>query len=111
MARILRGDIIWADLNPVQGHEQGGRRPILVISHRILNEKSGTVIGLALTSQEPSVSPPLAYKIASCILPKASWVKTNQVRTLSTQRLGERLGRVSAGELQLILDGFKQLFE
>jgi mRNA interferase MazF len=51
MARILRGDIVWADLNPVQGHEQAGLRPVLIVSHDVFNERSGTVIAVALTSQ------------------------------------------------------------
>ena len=51
MARILRGSIYWADLNPVRGHEQSGTRPIVVLSQDIFNEKSGTVIAMAITSQ------------------------------------------------------------
>jgi MFS family permease len=53
VARILRGDIRWADLNPVRGHEQAGMRPVLVLSHDVFNERSGTVIAMAMTSQEP----------------------------------------------------------
>ena len=51
MARILRGDIYWANLNPVQGQEQAGRRPVVILSHDIFNERSGTVIAMAITSQ------------------------------------------------------------
>ena len=51
MARILRGEIRWADLNPVRGHEQAGERPVLVLSHNVFNERSGTVIAVALTSR------------------------------------------------------------
>ena len=51
MARILRGEIRWADLNPVKGHEQAGFCPVLVLSHDIFNERSGTVIAAAITSQ------------------------------------------------------------
>jgi mRNA interferase MazF len=50
MAGILRGDILWADLNPVIGSEQGGLRPVLVLSHNVLNEKSCTVIAVAIIS-------------------------------------------------------------
>lgn len=46
MARILRGDIHWADLNPVIGSEQGGLRPVLVLSQNVFNERSGTVIAV-----------------------------------------------------------------
>src|SRR5438309_6363776 len=88
MARILRGDIVWADLNPVRGHEQGGLRPVVVISQDIFNAKSGTVIAMAVTSQSQSAGFPLTWEIASTKMPKRSWVKMSQIRTLSVQRLG-----------------------
>ncbi len=53
MARILRGEIRWADLNPTRGREQAGLRPVLILSHDIFNERSGTVIAVAITSQSP----------------------------------------------------------
>jgi len=96
-------------LNPARGHEQAGQRPILVISHDIFNERSGTVIALAITSQVQSVSLPLALKIESARMPKPSWVKISQIRTLSTERLGRRVGRVSAEELQRVVEGLFDL--
>ncbi len=51
MARILRGNIYWADLNPVIGSKQVGLCPVLILSHNVFNERSGTVIAVALTSQ------------------------------------------------------------
>ena len=65
MARILRGEIRWADLNPVRGHEQAGRRPVLVVSHDVFNQRSGTVIAVALTSQEPRAGFPLTLPCES----------------------------------------------
>jgi len=59
MARILRGDVVWADLNPVLGSEQGGRRPVVVISDDVFNSRSGTVIALAITSQSQRAGFPL----------------------------------------------------
>ena len=44
---------MWAELDPTQGHEQSGRRPIVVLSQDVFNERSGTVIACALTSREP----------------------------------------------------------
>ena len=63
MARVLRGEIRWADLNPVRGHERAGLRPVLVLSHDAFNERSGTVIALALTRQ-PGQSAQRAYRAA-----------------------------------------------
>ena len=51
MAGILRGDVMWADLNPGRGHKQAGMRPVVVVSHDIFNQRSGTVIAMAVTSQ------------------------------------------------------------
>lgn len=109
MARILRGEVYWADLNPVRGHEQAGLRPVLVISHEVFNARSGTVIALAVTSQPQRAGFPLAVPLESIRLPKPSWVKTGQVRTLSTERLGRRLGAVSPEELLRIVDGLLEI--
>lgn len=105
MARILRGEIYWADLNPTRGHEQGGLRPVLVLSHDVFNQRSGTVIAVAITSQTPRAGFPLTLEIRSVALPKRSWVKISQIRTLSTDRLGKRLGRVSSEELAQVVEG------
>lgn len=109
MARILRGEIYWADLAPTRGSEQAGKRPVLVISHDVFNERSGTVIALALTSQPQRAGPPLAVQIGSVKLPKPSWVKISQIRTLSTERLGKRLGRISPEELEQVIEGLFEL--
>ncbi len=63
MARILRGDIRWADLNPVRGREQAGLRPVLILSQDIFNERSGTVIAVALTSQPQKAGFPLTLEL------------------------------------------------
>jgi mRNA interferase MazF len=99
----------WADLNPVRGHEQAGARPVLVLSHDVFNERSGTVIAVALTSQEPRAGYPLTLELRSAKLPKRSWVKTGQVRTLSTERIGRRLGRVAEEELAAVVEGLFEL--
>ena len=109
MARILRGEIRWADLKPVRGHEQAGERPVLVLSHDILNERSGTVIAVALTSQEPRAGYPPALELTAAKLPKRSWVKISHIRTLSTERIGKRLGRASVEELATVLDGLLEV--
>ena len=109
MARILRGEVYWADLNPVRGREQAGLRPVLVISHEPLNRHSGTVIALAVTSQPQTAAFPLTHPIDSLKMPKPSWVKTSQVRTLSVERLGKRIGTLGAEEVGHIVDGLFEL--
>ena len=109
MARILRGEIRWADLNPVHGHEQAGQRPVVILSHDVFNERSGTVIAVALTSQEPRAQFPLALELTTARLPKRSWVKISQIRTLSVERIGRRLARVSAEEIEAVLEGLGEI--
>ncbi len=109
MARILRGDVVWADLNPVLGHEQGGLRPVVVISDDIFNAKSGTVIAMAITSQSQRAGFPLTWELTSAKLPKRSWVKISQIRTLSVQRVGKRIGRLSNEEMEQLIEGLNEI--
>jgi mRNA interferase MazF len=109
MARILRGDIRWADLNPVRGSEQAGNRPVLILSHDVFNDRSGTVIAVALTSQPPRAGFPLVLELAGSSLPKRSWVKISQIRTLATERIGKKLGRASAEELAQVIEGLNEI--
>lgn len=109
MARILRGEIRWADLNPTRGHEQAGLRPVLVLSQDVFNERSGTVIAVALTSQEPRAGFPLTLELGGAELPRRSWVKISQIRTLAVERLGRRIGRVSPEELAHVVDGLVEI--
>ena len=109
MARILRGEIRWADLNPVRGSEQAGLRPVLVLSHDVFNERSGTVIAVALTSQPPRAGFPLTLELTGGKLPKRSWVKISQIRTLSVERIGARLGRSSPEELTQVIEGLGEI--
>ena len=109
MARILRGEIRWADLNPVRGHEQSGLRPVLVVSHDVFNDRSGTVIAMALTSQPQRAGFPLSLELGDRRLPKRSWVKISQVRTLSVERIGARLGRASPEELTQVVEGLNEI--
>jgi len=109
MARILRGEIRWADLSPVRGHEQAGLRPVLIVSHDVFNERSGTVIAMAITSQPQRASFPLTLELKQGRLPKRSWVKISQIRTLSVERIGKRIGRVSPEELIQVVEGLNEI--
>jgi len=109
MARILRGEIRWADLNPARGSEQAGRRSVLIISHDVFNERSGTVIAVALTSRPPRAGFPLTLEIHSEELPKKSWVKISQIRTLALERIGSRIGRASPEEMIQVVEGLNEI--
>lgn len=109
MARVLRGEIRWAELNPVRGREQAGRRPVLILSHDVFNERSGTVIAMALTSQPQRAGFPLTLELAHPNLPKRSWVKISQIRTLAVERIGKRLGRAAPEELAQVIDGLLEI--
>ena len=109
MAQILRGDIVWADLNPVRGHEQAGRRPIVVISDDNFNARSGTVIAMAITGIPQRAGFPFTLEITSVEMPRRSWIKISQIRTLSVERLKNKIGQISSQELDRIVDGLNQL--
>ena len=109
MARVLRGDIVWADLNPTRGHEQAGLRPVLILSEDVFNNRSGTVIAIALTSQSQRAGFPLTLELSSPSLPKQSWAKISQIRTLSIERLGKKIGKASPEELDQIIEGLNEL--
>lgn len=109
MARILRGEIRWADLNPARGRQQAGRRPVLILSHDVFNERSGTVIAVAITAEPPRAGFPLTLELRSPALPRRSWLKISQVRTLAAERIGRRLARASAEEMSHAVEGLNEI--
>ena len=109
MARILRGDIRWADINSTKGNEQAGIRPVLILSHDVFNERSGTVIAMAITSQPQRAGFPLTFELESEKLPKKSWVKISQIRTLSVQRIGKKIINIPPEILDHIVDGLNEI--
>ncbi|MDA8410614.1 MAG: type II toxin-antitoxin system PemK/MazF family toxin [Treponema sp.] len=109
MAGILRGEVRWADLDPTIGSEQSGKRPVLILSSSVFNRKSGTVIALALTSQEPRAGFPLTLELVDARLPKRSWVKISQIRTLAVERIGAKLASVDESALEQVLEGLNEI--
>ena len=107
--RVLRGEIYWADLHATRGREISGARPVLVLSQDVFNDRSGTVIVCAITGSEPKAGYPLTLEITSGGLPKRSWVKMGQVRTLSSERLKERVGKVEPEELDQVVQGLLEI--
>jgi mRNA interferase MazF len=109
MANILRGEVFWADLDLAKGHEQAGRRPVVVLSHDVFNERSGTVIAMIITSQPQVAGFPLTVKLEDPKLPKTSWVKISQVRTLSVNRLGDRITQLGPEDLDTLVQGLEEI--
>jgi len=109
VAGVLRGSIYWADLNPVRGHEQAGTRPVVVLSHNVFNDRSGTVIAMAITSQPQRAGFPLTYELKSRIQGKKAWIKISQIRTLAVDRIGKRIGQVSPEELAEVTEGLNEI--
>jgi mRNA interferase MazF len=109
MARILRGEIRWADLNPVRGHEQSGHRPVLILSHDIFNARSGTAIAVALTSQPQKAGYPLTLELKIAKLRKPTWAKISQIRTLSVERIGKRLARIPSRDVTKVIEGLNEI--
>ena len=87
MRQIKRGDIFYADLNPVIGSEQGGKRPVLIIQNDIGNLHSPTVIVSAITSKEKCKLPTHAPLVYQEQLDKSSIVLLEQIRTIDKRRL------------------------
>ncbi len=109
MARVLRGEIRWADLGPTQGREQRGRRPVLIVSHNVFNERSGTVIAMAITSRPQRAGFPLTLEIEAPGLPKRSWIKISQVRTLAVERIGKLAGVATPEEVSRAIEGLSEI--
>ena len=109
MAGILRGEIRWADLNPVRGNEQARLRPVLILSHDVFNARSGTVIAVTITSQPQRAGFPLTLELRSSSLSKQSWVKISQIRTLSVERIGKKITEATPEELAQVIDGLNEI--
>jgi mRNA interferase MazF len=81
----------------------------LILSHDVFNDRSGTVIAVALTSQEPRAGFPLTLESTAKGLPKRSWIKISQIRTLAAERIGRRIGRASAEEVARAIEGLNEI--
>jgi mRNA interferase MazF len=109
MAAILRGEVYWVELDPTIGNEQSGLTPVLILSESVFNARSKTVIGVALTSQQPNAGFPLTLEIVGTGFPKSSWAKISQIRTLSVDRLGKKIGEAIDEEMVQVLEGLNEI--
>ena len=93
---IRRGDLFYADLNPVAGSEQGGIRPVLVIQNDVGNHFSPTVVAAAITSRKAKNSLPTHILLENVPgLAPTSLLLLEQLRTIDRKRLRGYIGRIS----------------
>lgn len=100
--KVLRGEMYYADLNPVIGSEQGGLRPVVILQNDIGNKHSPTVVVAAITSRLGKPQLPTHAKMGSTYLAKNSIVLLEQIRTIDKRRLTEYIGKASLEEMELI---------
>ena len=84
-------------------------RPVVILSHDVFNERSGTVIAAAITSQPQRAGFPLTLELSKPRLPKRSWVKISQIRTLAVERLGKKIGSAMPEEIEQIVEGLNEI--
>ena len=82
---------------------------MLILSEGAFNDRSGTVIAVAVTSKPQRAGFPLHLELAAGTLPKPSWIKIGHVRTLAVERIGVRLGSASAEEVERVVDGLNEI--
>ena len=105
--RMRRGEIRWARLGPVQGHEQDGHRPVLLVSDDRYMAARRLAIVMPLTTND-RMKPPLAVELL-VHTDRRSFALPGQIRTLSVSRLGAVLATASDREMNACLDAMLQI--
>lgn len=100
---MRRGEIYWADLNPVVGSEIAKIRPVLIVSNNVNNQFGSTVTILPVTSSTTKVYPfEVVLNANEGGLPNQSKVKANQIRTIDKARIGKRIGQLDSARMKSI---------
>jgi mRNA interferase MazF len=99
-----RGQIYYARLDPVVGHEQGGRRPVLIVQNDVGNRFAPTVIVAALTTSLPPKPYPTEVRVPSEAggLSRATAIRLDQIRTLDKRRLGQYVGQLDGATMRQV---------
>ena len=82
---------------------------MLILSHDLFNRKSETVIAMAITSQSQKAGFPLTLELPQDMLPRPSWIKISQIRTISVERLGKRISALDDETMGQLIDGLLEL--
>ena len=100
---MTSGDVLLCDLNPVAGRDQGGIRPVVVVSHRRYSVIPGLFLAVPLTTRNRDLDQHIEVPADDDTgLKQASYAMTEQIRAMSDQRAGRQLGQVSSETLTAI---------
>jgi mRNA interferase MazF len=100
---VTSGDVLLCDLNPVAGREQGGRRPVVVVSHHRYSVIPGLFLAVPLTTRDRDLGHHIEVPADDDTgLKQVSYAMTEQVRAMSDQRADRQLGRISSQTLTAI---------
>jgi mRNA interferase MazF len=104
-----RGEIYYAELDPVFGSEQGGRRPVLIIQNDANNQYSPVIIVASITSTPARSARPtdVFMPAGEAGLTKPSRILLNQIRTLDKRRLERYVGRLNATQMAQVDEALK----
>lgn len=108
MVTPRRGDVFWVTFDPVQGSEQGGHRPAVIVQNDVGNEFSPTTIVAAIASKAPSKPFPFVVAVPSGALPRESIVDCAHIRTVDRSRLSELpVAHLDADTMRLVDDALR----
>lgn len=108
--RVSRGDVWYADMDPVRGHEQAGTRPVLVLSPDEVNSGPSRLIVVLPLTRTPRENPAYIQVVPpDGGIRDVSYIMCDQIRAISTLRLGRRMGRVEADTLERIVEPLRYL--
>jgi mRNA interferase MazF len=112
VADPARGEIWMCNFDPIRGHEQAGSRPALILSADLFNQSpADLVIVIPLTSQPKQVRSHVPVEPPEAGLKRRSFIKCEDIRSVSKQRLGKRWGVVSAQTLRAVEDRIRVLLQ
>ncbi|MFW6156269.1 MAG: type II toxin-antitoxin system PemK/MazF family toxin [Armatimonadota bacterium] len=110
MIAPARGEVYYADLDPVRGHEQAGRRPVLVVSATLFNEgPANLVVVLPMTTRDRGIPLQVAIDPPEGGVTKRSLIKCEDIRSIDSRRLDSRLGAISAATMDAVEERLRAL--
>lgn len=114
MSEVRQGDVYWLDIGPAPGSSPAGRHPCVVVQSDSFNGSriATTVVCLITSNMDRAAAPGnVALRKGDARLPRASVVNVSQIATVDKVELAERIGRLPAPALSLVLRGLRLLFD